>query len=157
MHRQAWQHRRVQSLGALLVGVSLDLGRAAFHRQHGDILAIYTWVNDERALVLLPAHRPKSPAWFIVAESAAWRYDDPAYLARQARVAARALGMDETQSTWLRIATIIIEGLPDLIRMRSAPDPDVLPATAGEIKLSIDGEHVTSEEIKVEKPVAEYV
>ena len=64
--------------------------------------------------------------------------------------------MDETQSTWLRIATIIIEGLPDLIRMRSAPDPDVLPATAGEIKLSIDGEHVTSEEIKVEKPVAEY-
>jgi len=40
--------------------------------------------------------------------------------------------------------------------MRSAPDPDVLPATAGEIKLSIDGEHVTSEEIKVEKPVAEY-
>ena len=139
-----------------MVGVSLDLGRAAFHRQHGDILAIYTWVNDERALVLMPAHRPKSPAWFVVCESASWRYDDPEYLAQQARVAARALGMDETQSTWLRIATIIIEGLPDLIRMRSAPEPDVLPASAGEIKLSIDGDHVTTTEIKVEKAVAEY-
>lgn len=138
------------------MGVSLDLSRAAFHRQHGDILAVYTWVNDERALVLLPARRPRSPAWFIVCESAAWRYEDPAYLAQKARVAARALGMDETQSTWLRIATIIIEGLPDLIRMRSAPDPEVLPATAGEINLSIDGEHVSSEEIKVEKRVAEY-
>ena len=63
----------------------------------------------------MPAHRPKSPAWFVVCESASWRYDDPKYLAQQARVAARALGMDETQSTWLRIATIIIEGLPDLI------------------------------------------
>lgn len=138
------------------MGISLDLGRAAFNRQHGDILAIYTWVNDERALVLLPAHRPKSPAWFVVCESAAWRYDDPAYLAQKARVAAQALGMDETTSTWLRIATIIIEGLPDLIRMRPAPDPDFLPATAGEINLTIDGEHVTSEEIKVEKRVAEY-
>lgn len=138
------------------MGVSLDLGRAAFHRQHGDILAIFTWVNDERALVLMPAHRPKSPAWFVVCESASWRYDEPKYLAQQARVAARALGMDETQSTWLRIATIIIEGLPDLIRMRSAPDPDVLPASAGEINLSIDGDHVTTTEIKVEKAVAEY-
>lgn len=138
------------------MGTSLDLDRAAFHRQHGDILAIYTWVNDERALVLLPAHRPKSPAWFVVCESAAWRYADPAYLAQKSRVAATALGMDETESTWLRIATIIIEGLPDLIRMRSAPDPEVLPATAGEIKLSIDGEHVTTQEIHVEKAVAEY-
>jgi hypothetical protein len=138
------------------VGISLDLSRAAFHRQHGDILAVYTWVNDERALVLLPALRPKSPAWFVVCESAAWKYADPAYLAQQARRAAQALGMDETQNTWLRIATVIIEGLPDLIRMRSAPDPDLLPGSAGEIKLSVDGEHVTSTDIRVEKAVAEY-
>ena len=35
--------------------VSLDLRKAHKVRRHGDLLAIYTWVNDERALVLLPA------------------------------------------------------------------------------------------------------
>jgi hypothetical protein len=35
--------------------VSLDLRKAYKVRRHGDLLAIYTWVNDERALVLLRA------------------------------------------------------------------------------------------------------
>jgi hypothetical protein len=35
----------------------LDLGKSHKVRRHGDLLAIYTWVNDERALVLLPALR----------------------------------------------------------------------------------------------------
>jgi hypothetical protein len=35
----------------------LDLGKSHNVRRHGDLLAIYTWVNDERALVLLPARR----------------------------------------------------------------------------------------------------
>ena len=37
--------------------VSLDLRKAHKVGRHGDLLAIYTWVNDERALVLLPARR----------------------------------------------------------------------------------------------------
>ena len=37
--------------------VSLDLRKAHKVRRHGDLLAIYTWVNDARALVLLPALR----------------------------------------------------------------------------------------------------
>ncbi|NDH35786.1 MAG: hypothetical protein EBX67_10025 [Betaproteobacteria bacterium] len=53
--------------------VSIDLRKAQKVRRHGDFLAIYTWVNDERALVLLPAHR-KAAAWFVVCESAAFRY-----------------------------------------------------------------------------------
>lgn len=104
----------------------------------------------------MPARRQHAPARFVVCESAAWKYSDPAYLAQQARRAAQALGMDETQSTWLRIATIIIEGIPDLIRMRSAPDPELLPGSAGEINLSVDGEQVTSTDIRVEKAVARY-
>jgi hypothetical protein len=35
--------------------VSLDLRKAYKVRRHGDLFAIYTWVNDERALVLLRA------------------------------------------------------------------------------------------------------
>jgi hypothetical protein len=37
--------------------VSLDLRKAYKVRRHGDLLAIYTWVNDERALVLLRGKR----------------------------------------------------------------------------------------------------
>ena len=101
----------------LSMGATLDPRKAHLVRQHGDIIAIYTWVNDERALVLIPAHRKPGSPWFVVCESAAYRYDNPHYLAKQARKAAEVIGMDETQAAWFKIASIIIEGLGDLIRM----------------------------------------
>jgi hypothetical protein len=125
-------------------------------RRHGDILAIYTWVNDERALVLMPARRAQGAPWFIVCESAAYKYDDASYLARQASQAARVLGMDETTSTWYRIANIIIEGLPDLIRMPTAPIPELQRHAIGEMKLMADGKLVTGQEIREEKTGLEY-
>lgn len=131
------------------MALSLDPRKAHLIRQHGDILAIYTWVNDERALVLMPARRGKSP-WYIVCESAAWKYDDPGYLARQARKAAEVLGMDETTSTWYRIAKIIHEGLPDLVHMPPAPLPELSKHTIGEMKLFADGHLVGGEEIRPE-------
>jgi len=137
------------------MGVSLDLRKAAFLRQHGDILAIYTWVNDERALVLLPARRAQGAPWFIVCESAAYKYEDPAYLARQGAKAAEVLGMDENQSTGFRLATIIIEGLPDLIRMPAAPEPEKT-ASIGEMMLMADGKVIGGEEIRLEKEAPTY-
>ena len=138
------------------LGVSLDLRKAAFHRLHGDILAVYTWVNEERALVLLPAHRSPGSPWYIVCESSAWKYDDPGYLAKQSAKAASVLGMDETQSTWLRIATIIHEGLPDLIRMPPAPEPE-LGAPRGSLTLLEDNKIIAKEDIRFEQTTAEYV
>ena len=90
------------------MSVQLDPRKA--HQAHiiGDILAILTWVNDERALVLMPARRAQGSPWFIVCESASYKYDDPRYLARQSAKAAKVLGMDETTSTWFRIADIIM-------------------------------------------------
>lgn len=132
------------------MGISLDLRKAHLARQHGDVLAIYTWVNDERAIVLMPARRAQGSPWFIVCESASWKYDVPQYLAQQARKAAEVMGMDETTSTWYRIAKIIIEGLPDLIRMPSAPPLD-LGQSIGELKLLADGEMVGGNEIRLEK------
>ena len=61
----------------------------------------------------------------------------PWYLAKQSAKAASVLGMDETQSTWLRIATIIHDGLPDLIRMPPAPEPE-LGAPRGSLTLLED-------------------
>ncbi len=131
------------------MAISLDPRKAHLVRQHGDILAIYTWVNDERALVLIPARRARAP-WYVVCESAAWKYDDPKYLAQQARKAAEVLGMDETTSSWFRVAKIIDEGLPDLIRMPPAPLPEMSKTAIGEMKLLADGELVGGEEIRPE-------
>lgn len=127
------------------MAISLDPRKAHQTRLHGDILAIYTWVNDERAMVLIPALRAPGSPWFIVCESAAWKYDDPHYLARQAAKAAEVLGMDETTSSWYRIATLIHEGLPDLIRMPSSPQEAELGKAIGEMHLKADGEIIKSE------------
>lgn len=98
----------------------IDLRKAHLHRRHGDLLAIYTWINGERALVLLAAQRPKSP-WYVVMDSAAYLYDDPAYLARQCARACEVLGMEPSRANWVRVASIIHEGLPDLLQMPSEP------------------------------------
>ena len=134
--------------------VSLDLRKAHKARRHGDLLAIYTWVNDERALVLLPAHR-KAAAWFVVCESAAFRYDDPSVLAAQCVKACEVLGLEPSKQNWVRIASIIHEGLADLIRMPSAPVPEVGPSL-GEVQLRADGELIAQTEIRLEQQGASY-
>ena len=92
-------------------------------------------------MVLIPALRAPGSPWFIVCESAAWKYDDPHYLARQAAKAAEVLGMDETTSSWYRIATLIHEGLPDLIRMPSRPRRRKLARPSGKCTSRRTGDH----------------
>lgn len=138
------------------MSVQLDPRKA--HKAHivGDILVILTWVNDERALVLMPAHRAQGSPWFIICESAAYKYDNPNYLARQAAQAAQVMGMDETTSTWYRVADLILNYLPDLIRMPSAPEPEKMSHAIGEMKLMADGQLVKGEEIRLEKEGVTY-
>lgn len=138
------------------MGVQLDPRKA--HKAHivGDILVILTWVNDERAMVLMPAMRAAGSPWFVVCESAAYKYDTPEYLARQARQAAEVLGMDETTSTWYRIANLIMNYLPDLIRMPAAPEPEKMSASIGEMKLLADGVIVGGDQIRLEKEAPVY-
>lgn len=138
------------------MAISLDPRKAHQTRLHGDILAIYTWVNDERAMVLIPALRAPGSPWFIVCESAAWKYDDPHYLARQAAKAAEVLGMDETTSSWYRIATLIHEGLPDLIRMPSSPQEAEVGKAIGEMHLKSDGQIIASDVIRDTVEVPSY-
>lgn len=128
---------------------TIDTRKAHLTRKHGDVFAVYTWVNDKRALVLIPANRPGAP-WFIVLEPDAWVYDDPHELQRRSIKACTVLGIEPSKPNWFRIAKIIHEGLPDLIRMPSAPDPEKLAGTYGQMVLREDGKEVGGEEIKIE-------
>lgn len=127
----------------------MDLSKTFLNRQHGDIIACYTWINDERALVLIPALR-KLTAWYIVLESAAFKYDDPHYLAKQCAIACDVLGIEPSKPNWVRVATIINEGLPDLVKMPSAPLPDPTEGSKhlGSIALKADGKLINEQEIK---------
>jgi hypothetical protein len=137
------------------MGVTLDLRRAHLSRYHGDILAIYTWVNDERALVLMPAFRKGAP-WYIVCESAAFKYDDPTYLATQCVKACEVLGLEPSRANWVRVASIIHDGLPDLIRMPSAPPAEYLRGSMGAMELRADGQVIAGDDIRIEREGATY-
>lgn len=132
------------------MAASIDLRKAHQWRQHGDLLAVYTWVNDERALVLLPAHRPGAP-WYIVCESAAWKYDDVTYLASQCVKACEVLGIEPSRPNWARVASIIHEGLPDLIRMPGAPQRELMNAAIGSMELRADGKTIAQQDIRLER------
>lgn len=138
------------------MGVSLDLRKAHAHHHFGEIVQILTWVNDERAMVLLPAFRKNAP-WYIVCDSAAWKYADDKYLISQSKKAADVLGMGESSQSWLKIAAIIEEGLADLVRMPSAPAAEMLKASFGEMKMSADGKVFAHQDIKLENDHTEYV
>jgi hypothetical protein len=137
------------------MGVSIDLRKAHLTRQHGDLVAVYTWMNDERALILIPAFRSGAP-WYVVFESAAFKYDDPKYLATQCVKACDVMGIEPSRPNWVRVATIINEGLPDLIRMPSAPPQELHSASFGKMQLKADGKSISEQDIQIEKEGASY-
>ena len=102
------------------MSLTIDLDKAHLTRHIGDLFITVTWMNDERAMVILPAFR-KYARWHIVLDSAAFKYDDSNYLVMQGDLAAKVLGMRPVPNNWSKNAPIIYVGLPDLIRMPSAP------------------------------------
>ena len=123
------------TLGARPLAISLDPRKAHQTRLHGDILAIYTWVNDERAMVPIPALRAPGFPWFIVCESADGSTTTH-YLARQAAKAAEVLGMTRDDIIpGIASPPLIHEGLPDL-------DPHAVPPQ--EAKLGPSGKCTSS-------------
>lgn len=138
------------------MGVNLDLAKTHKHRNIGDLIVVFTWINDERAMVLIPSSRQKS-TWFCICESAAWMYDEPEQLAFKAKLACEQLGMRPVPENWVKLATIINEGLPDLIEMPPAPDPEQYKSSFGKLELRADGKAVAGQDLKLDKQVAEYV
>lgn len=138
------------------MGVSLDLRKAHAWHNYGDINLILTWVNDERAMVLMPAVR-KSAAWYIVCESAAFKYDDPAYLAKQCVKACEVLGIEPSKPNWVRIATLINEALPDLIRMPGSQPAELMNRSFGAMTMREGGRVIAQQDIRLEDEGQEYV
>ncbi len=143
------------------MSISLDLNKAWKHQRHGDLVVVLTWVNDSRALVMLPAHR-RDAGWYIVDESAAWRWgvDHPDAMARriamehamqQSIIACSMLGIEATKQNRARIISVVTGWIPDLVRMPSAPEPEFSDVVQGEVVLTVDGEVMREEEIKVER------
>jgi hypothetical protein len=142
------------------MSVSIDPRKAHLSRVHGDVTAIYTWIkvgdDDIRALVLAATYRPGNPyvagaPIYVIQENLAHAYDDPVQLAHTARAAAKALGLDDSSSTWFKIASIIHEGIPDLIRIpHRAPEPEYLKGNFGHMQVREAGRVIAEEEIRIE-------
>ena len=140
--------------------VSIDLSKAHLSRVHGDITAIFSWLNDERAMFLIP-HLRKGAPWYVVMEGAAHTWDDhdpgniPTVVSKSTK-ACEVLGIEPNPSNCRRIAGIIIDGLPDLIRMPTSPPIEYHRATFGRMELRANGEPIAGEDVRVEKEGATY-
>lgn len=142
------------------MSATLDPRKAFLTRRHGDLIATYTWVNDERALILLPARRPGA-SWYVVMESAAYTWDDsnPANVpavAAKALKACEVLGLEPTPRNAQRVAAIVVDGLPDLIRMPAAPPAELRDASIGRMTLRADRRTLAEQDVRLEKGGATY-
>ena len=120
---------------------AIDLTRYAWVRELGDLRLYGTWHTwfdeeereymDEPALVLVPAYRTHGFVPCCVALSAAFKYDNPRYLAHASLTFARDLGFEgNLMAAAHRIGSIIHGHLLDLIKMPENPTEAVVGATA---------------------------
>jgi len=138
----------------------IDLRKAHHSRVHGDITVIFSWINDERAMFLVP-HLRKGAPWFVVCESAAYTWDDSDknnihQVVRKSVKACEVLGIEPSPNNCRRIAGIVIDGLEDLIRMPSSPPAEHYKASYGSMELRADGETIAQEDIRIEKEGVAY-
>lgn len=139
---------------------SIDLRRAHLTRRYGDLLAVFSWLNDCRALFLIPAVRQRSP-WFVVLEPAAHEWDDrdPKMIMMVISRAVKAcdvLGIEATPRNARRIISIVNDGIPELLTMPSAQPPEFVPGTFGSLIVRADGKEIGGEAIRLEDGGAQY-
>ncbi len=142
------------------MGVSLDLRKAHLSRQYGDITAIFSWINEERALFLIPSFRKGAP-WFIVMEPAAhsWRDDNPANIQTAVAKGVKAcdvLGIEPSPINVRRIVGIVNDSIADLVRMPSSPPVEYLTPSFGTMQLRGDGQELANRPILIEKQGTQY-
>lgn len=142
------------------MSVSIDLSKAHLSRVHGDITVVFSWLNDERAMFLIPHLRARAP-WYIVMESSAFSWDDSeaasvSGVVAKAIKACEVLGIEPSPWNCRRIAGMIIDGIPDLVRMPSAPPKEQYRSNFGAMTLLADGEVMASEDIRLDKDGVTY-
>ena len=106
---------------------ALDLTRFHWKRDVHDLTIFGTWLynedqeDTEPALVIIPRYRLNGAIPVCIALSAAFRYNDPRYLARTAGYFAKKLGFEDSIVTAHRIASLIDDHLADLLKMPVDP------------------------------------
>lgn len=143
------------------MGASIDLNRAHHHQAYGDLLAIFSWINDERALFLIPRYRKGAP-WYIVMEPAAHSWSDqsewaniPAVCAKGSK-ACEVLGIEPNPTNVRRIVGIVNDAIPVLVRMPHSPDKELHRGSFGQMRLRADGKELAAQDIRLEREGAMY-
>lgn len=115
---------------------SIDLTRKAFQRDIQDISLYGSWIYNqdqedyEPALVLIPRYRTRGFAPVVIALSAAYKYDDPRYLAQVSPTFVRCLGFEDNLANGYKVADIIYSHLDDLVKMPNNPTTAIIVGEA---------------------------
>jgi hypothetical protein len=143
------------------MSTSIDLRKAHAHYVRGDLNIVLSWINDSRAMFLIPVHRAKAP-WFVIPEQAAfeWNDQDPANrvdLVYRAGKACDVLGFEPNMPNVNRIIGLVNNFMQELVRMPSAQPPEKTAGTYGRMQLKADGQVIAEEDIRLEKEGVAYV
>lgn len=121
---------------------AIDLTRYHFKRDLGDLTIYGTWLfnedqeDTEPCLVVIPRYRTVGFRPIVVALSAAYKYNNPQYLAQVAGLFAESLGFEDDLTRARTVATMIWDHLLDLLSMPLDPSVGVV---VGEASVNIDG------------------
>lgn len=129
-----------------------------FQREKGDFSISYQYYNEEPVMAIARRTDFHKRGVVVVALSAAWQYADSKsgeptdHCMTVAAAGAGKLGLEFNQSSIFKLADIIVDGLPELLKMK--PKPDSIRddgnqlETVGEATFSIDGQKFDLGEIK---------
>ena len=142
------------------MGVSIDIRKAHSAHRYGDLNIVLSWINDTRAMFIIPAIRAKAP-WFIIQETAAFEWSDQdsenlIHLPARAYKACEVLGIEPSKSNCFRIISMVNDRMQDFLRMPSAQPPEKTAGTYGTMTLKGDGQVLRQEAIQFEKEGANY-
>ena len=142
------------------MGAMIDLRKAHASHQRGDLTIVLSWLNDERAMFLIPNVRERAP-WFIVMEKAAFEWSDQdssnlADLPARAYKACEVLGIEPNKANCFRIISIVNDMMQEFLRMPSSQPLEKLMGAYGSMTLRADGEVLTQQDIQLEDEGVKY-
>lgn len=137
------------------MAVTFGGGTAWKVQRVGDVVRSFQWigtdVGSEPAMILYPAiARDSNAGAYVIGLSAAFKYDDMRYLVQQSAIAAKVMGLKGSRGEIHHIATVIHDGLLDLVLCPPEPvwhrDMDK-GECVGELEIKKDGKVVIEREV----------